>query len=116
MNEIHIDEQKVTINITGWDKIFCLKGKVSFAKSNITKVDIYDKSISPPWLKNPGTAIPGIIIAGTYQNLRNRKEFWCTHFNGNTIVIDLKEEKYNRIVCDLSLDEPVEKWIKKLET
>lgn len=116
MNKIHIDEQNITINITGWDKIFCLKGKVSFAKSNITKVDMYDKSISPPWLKNPGTAIPGVIIAGTYQNLRNRKEFWCTHFNGNTIVIDLKGEKYNRIVCDLPPDEPVEQWLKKLET
>ena len=116
MNKIHLDEENVTIYITGWDKLWCLKGKVSFAKSNISQVAIYDKSISPPWLKNPGTAIPGVIIAGTYQNLKNRKEFWCTHFNGNTIIIDLEGEKYNRIVCDLPLDEPVDEWLKKLTT
>ena len=114
MNKISLDGERITISITGWDKIFCLKGKVSFAKKNICRVYSYDRSISPPWLKNPGTAIPGIIIAGTYQNFKNRKEFWCTHFNGNTIALDLQKEKYTRIVCDLPLDEPVDKWIDKL--
>ena len=104
MNKISLNNEQVTISISGWDKWLSLKSQISFPKSSILKVDTYDDKISPPWLKNPGTAIPGVIIAGTYQNFKGRKEFWCTHFSGNTIVIDLTQEKYNRVVCDLPTD------------
>jgi hypothetical protein len=114
MNNIEIIDRQVTIHISGWDKFFALKGTVSFPKANITQVYEYDQSISPPWLKNPGTAIPGVIIAGSYQNLGDRKEFWCTHFKGNTIVIDLEHEQYNRIVLDLPENQPVSEWIDRL--
>jgi hypothetical protein len=114
MNNIEIIDRQVTIHISGWDKFFALKGTVSFPQTSITQVYEYDQSISPPWLKNPGTAIPGVIIAGSYQNLGDRKEFWCTHFKGNTIVIDLEHEHYNRIVLDLPGDQPVSEWIDRL--
>lgn len=114
MNQLSLNNDQVTIQISGWDRFWSFKRKISFAKDNITYVSRYDKNISPPWLKNPGTAIPGKIVAGTYQNLKTRKEFWCTHFNENTIVIDLEREKYNRIVCDLPQDESVDEWIAKL--
>jgi len=114
MNQINLNNQQVTIDISGWDSFWSFKKKVSFARNNIIQAFRYNQNIAPPWLRNPGTAIPGKIIAGTYQNLKNRREFWCTHFNGNTIVIDLKQEKYSRIVCDLPEDEPVDQWIAKL--
>ncbi len=114
MNRIEIIDRQVTIHISGWDKFFALKGTVSFPHASITQVYEYDQSISPPWLKNPGTAIPGVIIAGSYQNLGDRKEFWCTHFKGNTIVIDLEHEHYNRIVLDLPENQLVSEWIDRL--
>jgi hypothetical protein len=115
MNRIEISDQQVTIHISGWDKFFAFKSTVSFPQANITNVYSYDKSISPPWLKNPGTAIPGVIIAGSYQNLGSRKEFWCTHFRDNTIVIDLEREHYDRIVLDLPPDQPINTWIDRLK-
>ncbi|MBW4537414.1 MAG: hypothetical protein KME09_26105 [Pleurocapsa minor HA4230-MV1] len=114
MNRISLDNQQVTIQIFGWDKLWSFKRKVIFDQNNIIQVFKYDKSISPPWLKSLGTAIPGIIIAGTYQNFKNRQEFWSTRFNGNTIAIDLQREKYNRVVCDLPQDQSVDEWIAKL--
>jgi hypothetical protein len=114
MNNIEIIDRQVTIHISGWDKFFALKGTVSFPQASIIQAYEYDQSISPPWLKNPGTAIPGVIIAGSYQNLGDRKEFWCTHFQGNTIVIDLEHEQYNRIVLDLPENQPVNEWIDRL--
>jgi hypothetical protein len=115
MNKISLNNKQVTIDITGWDRLWSFKNKVSFAQNNIINVFKYNQSIFPPWFRNPGTAT-GKIIAGTYQNLKNRREFWCTHFSGNTIVIDLEGEEYNRIVCDLPEDESVDKWIGKLTT
>jgi hypothetical protein len=115
MNKIELLGDQVTISISGWDKLFSLKGELSFPKQSITKVSAYEDDISPPWLKVPGTAIPGVIVAGTYRNLHGRKEFWCTHFKGNTLVIDLDHENYSRIVCDLSAEQPVETWIARLQ-
>ncbi|MGL6340259.1 MAG: hypothetical protein ACRC80_14115 [Waterburya sp.] len=114
MNKISLDNQQVTIEISGWDKFWSFQGKVVFAQSNITQVFKYDQTISPPWLRILGTKLPGIIIAGTYRNLKNRQEFWSTHFQDNAIVIDLEKEKYNRIVCDLPQDQSVDEWIAKL--
>jgi hypothetical protein len=114
MNTIALNGDQVTIAITGWDKVFSLKGEVTFPKTSITNVYAFDNSLSPPWLRNPGTAIPGIITAGTYQNLGDRKEFWCTHFKGNALVIDLDHEDYSRIVVDLADHESVEAWVATL--
>jgi hypothetical protein len=114
MNNIEIIDRQVTIQLSGWDKFFAFKGSLSFPQASINQVYEYDQSLSPPWLKNPGTAIPGVIIAGSYQNLGDRKEFWCTHFTGNTIVIDLEHEQYNRIVLDLPEHQPVSEWIDRL--
>jgi hypothetical protein len=114
MNNIEIIDRQVTIQLSGWDKFFAFKGSISFPQTSINQVYEYDQRLSPPWLKNPGTAIPGVIIAGSYQNLGDRKEFWCTHFTGNTIVIDLEHEQYNRIVLDLPEHQPVSEWIDRL--
>jgi hypothetical protein len=43
-----------------------------------------------------------VIIAGTYQDLAGRKEFWCTHFKENTFVLDLSPEQ------------PITEWIARL--
>jgi hypothetical protein len=114
MNKIDIVEDQCVIQISGWDKFFALKGEVSFPLASITNVYPYDSSLAPPWLKNPGTAWPGVIIAGTYQDLAGRKEFWCTHFKENTLVIDLEHEQYQRIVLDLSPEQPITEWIARL--
>jgi hypothetical protein len=115
MNKLEIINEQVTVHISGWDKFFALKGTVTFPQASIVNVYPYDHSISPPWLKNPGTAIPGVIIAGSYQDLKNRHEFWCTHFQGNTIVIDLEHEQYGRIVLDLPPEQPIDEWIPRLK-
>lgn len=114
MNEIKLDEGQITLTISGWEMLFSLKGEVSFPKSSVTKVYAYDESLSRPWLRNPGTWIPGIIVAGTFQDLGDRKEFWCTHFKGNTLVIDLDHENYSRIVFDLPETESVDDWVVRL--
>lgn len=114
MNKIDLDNEQVTISIYGCDSFFSFKSKIIFDKNNIIAVYPYERNLSPPWFRNLGTAIPGFIVAGTYQNFRNRKEFWCTHFQGNTIVLDLDGEEYTRIVCDLPRDDSVTEWITKL--
>jgi hypothetical protein len=110
MNKLTISKTAVQIEITGWDKIWSFKGSLTIPKACISSVRKYDGSLRPPWCRAPGTAIPGVIIAGTYYG-RGRKEFWSTHFRGDALVFDLKDSEYTRIVVDV--DNP-EKMLSEL--
>jgi hypothetical protein len=100
MNILTISKDTVHIEIKGWDKIWAFKGALDIHRNSIAKIYKYDGTIKPPWCKWPGTAIPRVIIAGTYYG-RGRKEFWNFHFQKNAIVFDLKDADYTRIVIDV---------------
>jgi hypothetical protein len=111
MNRISVSRNNVLIEITGWDKLWSFKGSLTIPKESITRVYRYDGSIKPPWFRAPGTAIPKVIISGTYYG-RDRKEFWNTHFRAGALVFDLKDAEYTRVVVDV--DDP-EKVMSELE-
>jgi len=100
MNKIITSKYRVRIEITGWDQIWSFKGSLTIPKASISRAYKYDGKLKPPFWRCPGTAIPRVIIAGTYYG-RGRKEFWNTHFKG-TIVFDLKNVEYTRIVVDVA--------------
>lgn len=103
MNKVTISDDVVRIEIAGWDRIWSFKGSLSIPKASIDKVYRHDGKLTPPWCRCPGTALPRVIIAGTYCG-RGRKEFWNTHFSQETLVFDLKGAGYTRIVLDV--DDP----------
>ncbi len=105
MNKITTGKNTVRIEITGWDKIWSFKGSLTIPKDSIIRAYKHDGKLKPPFWRCPGTAIPTVIIAGTYYG-RGRKEFWNTHFN-NTIVLDLKNVEYTRIVIDVEYPDKV---------
>ena len=114
INTLSVNGEQVILSISGWDRIFAFKRKVTFSRSNISRVYPRNRSVTPPLFRFPGTAIPGIITAGTFLDGETRKEFWCTRFRDNTLVIDLEHEDYSRIVCDLPKGESVDAWVEKL--
>ena len=114
MNTLSLNGEGVTLSVSGWDRIFAFKRKVTFSKSNISRVYPHNRTITPPLFRLPGTAIPDIIMAGTFSDGENRKEFWSTRFSCNTLVLELEHETYSRIVCDLPKGESVAAWVERL--
>ena len=52
-------------------------------------------------LRMPGTNIAGIITAGTfYQD--GKRIFWDVHNPDHTIMIELKDERYNELIVEVS--------------
>ncbi len=100
MNEVIVSKERVTIRITGWDKLWSFKGSLSIPRKSIVKVSFYDGELKPPFWRCPGTEFPGVIISGTYYG-RKRKEFWNTRFREGAIVMDLEDAEYTRIVVDV---------------
>ncbi len=106
MNKITVSKNKVRIEITGWDKLWSFKGSLTIPKESISRVYRYEGNIKPPWCRAPGTAIPKVIISGTYYG-KGRKEFWNTHFRQSALVFDLKDAEYTRVVVDVADPEKV---------
>ncbi len=99
MNKVSITKNKLTITISGLDKLLSLKGKLEIDRNKIKNAKIYDGILKPPFWRGPGTSIPKVIISGTYYG-KNRKEFWNAHFKKGAIVLDLVDFEYTRIVID----------------
>jgi hypothetical protein len=49
----------------------------------------------------PGSNIPGVLTAGTfYQD--GQRVFWDVHNPDNTIVIELRDERYNELIVEVA--------------
>ncbi len=103
MNQVIILPDRVIIEIQGLDRIWSFKGKLDIERRHIRKAYRDDGKMLPPWLRAPGTALPWVIIAGTYYG-KKRKEFWNFHFINNALVLDLMDCDYTRVVVDVDRD------------
>ena len=54
-------------------------------------------------IRMPGTNIPGVLTAGTgtfYQD--GKRVFWDVQNPENTVVIELKDERYNELIVEVA--------------
>jgi hypothetical protein len=49
----------------------------------------------------PGTNIPGVLTAGTFYQ-HGKRVFWDVHNPDNTVVIELKDERYNELIVEVA--------------
>jgi hypothetical protein len=63
-----------------------------------------DPAIARGWwhgIRMPGTNIPGVITAGTFCQ-HGKRVFWDVHNPDNTVVIELRDERYNELVVEVA--------------
>lgn len=100
MNIITITDKSVFVEVTGVDKFFSFKGKFTIPREVMRNVSVRTDDIKPPWIKIMGTSIPKLITAGTYYGASG-KEFWNIHLDNESIVFDLENYEYSRIVVQV---------------
>jgi hypothetical protein len=103
MNNITIDKGTLTVEPQGLDKLFSFKGHLTIPVSHVAGAT-FDPGINsaPKGIRDPGLSIPG-KYAGTFVQ-DGEKSFWNVSGAGKTIVIQLANEDYDRLV--LTVDEP----------
>lgn len=80
---------------------FHLSPHIDVAIANIRRVSTDEPDMEWYALRAPGTAIPGVFVAGTYYTKRGR-EFWYVSRSPNYLVLDIEGEYYKRIVLTLA--------------
>ncbi|WP_243655110.1 hypothetical protein [Nocardia alba] len=100
MVEVEINDDTVTVNVLGGHRLLALRQQVVIDRAAITEIVTAEVDLRPPWVRAPGTFIPGVIAAGVYRG-KGRKEFWDTTFGGSAVRIDLDGPDFTRLVVDV---------------
>jgi hypothetical protein len=103
MVDLAIGEGKLTLRVQGADKLWAFKSTLEIPLVHIAGVRA-DPEIARGWwhdVRMPGTNIPRVITAGTfYQD--GKRIFWDVHNPANTVVITLRDERYDELVVEVS--------------
>jgi hypothetical protein len=105
MVDLSISGGNLVLNVRGADKLWAFKSSLEIPLQHVAGIRA-DPSVAHGWWHGwrlPGTAIPGVITAGTfYQD--GKRVFWDVHNPDNTVVIELRDERYNQLVVEV--DDP----------
>jgi hypothetical protein len=102
MVDLSFVDGKLILDVRGADKLWALKSSLEIPLQHISGVRA-DPSIAHGWyhgIRLPGTNVPGVITAGTFYQ-HGQRVFWDVHHPENTIVIDLRDERYNELIVEV---------------
>ncbi len=102
MVNVRIEGDTAIFEVLGSHRFWALRDKVKVRLENIRSVR-HDPTVTLGWWEGwrmPGTHIPGLIIAGTYYR-DGQKRFWDVTDPRRTIVVELENEEYDRLIVDV---------------
>jgi hypothetical protein len=103
MVDLSVADGNLTLHVRGADRLWAFKSTLEIPLVHIAGVR-EDPGIAHGWwhgLRMPGTSLPGVITAGTfYQD--GKRIFWDVHNPANTIVIALRDERYNELIVEVA--------------
>jgi len=103
MVDLSISGGNLVLHVHGADKLWALKSSLEIPLAHVAQIRA-DPSIARGWwhgLRMPGTNIPGVLTAGTFYK-DGKRVFWDVHNPDNTIVLELRDERYNELVVEVA--------------
>ncbi len=103
MVDLAVSEGKLLVNVRGADKIWSFKSSLAISLEHVAGIRI-DSTVVKSWwhgLRLPGTNVPGVITAGTYYQ-DGKKIFWDVHNPNRAVVIELRDESYDRLIVEVA--------------
>lgn len=96
---LSISDTDFKIDLDLWERIwaFYFNADLHIPLVHIVRASIEEPSSDWREVRMPGTAIPGVIKAGTYYTSRG-KEFWYVTRSSHYLTLELKDEFYQKIV------------------
>jgi hypothetical protein len=103
MVDLSISGGNLVLHVRAADKLWAFKSSLEIPLAHIAEIKA-DPTIAHGWwhgLRMPGTNIPGVLTAGTfYQD--GKRVFWDVHNPENTVVVLLKDERYNELIVEVA--------------
>jgi hypothetical protein len=111
MTTITISDDKLLIQVQGWDKLWAMKSHLEVPLQHVKRVRSAAEEHAQG-IHVPGTYLPGIVVAGTFYQI-GKKVFWDVHNPERAIAIDLHDERYTTLVLEVEHPEATVSEIEK---
>jgi len=102
MVDVSLADGMLILHVRGADKLWAFKSSLEIPLQHVAGIKA-DSTIAHGWwhgIRMPGTNIPGVLTAGTfYQD--GKRVFWDVHNPDNTIVVELKDERYSELIVEV---------------
>jgi hypothetical protein len=104
---VHVQEQEdmVVFTVEGWHKLWSFRSEFRIPRAHILGAQ-HDPEAAKAWgIRAPGTHIPGLLKAGTFYfdtTGDNKPTFLDVQHREDTVVIDLQNEEYNRLIIEVA--------------
>ncbi|MCA1702948.1 MAG: hypothetical protein LC808_06635, partial [Actinobacteria bacterium] len=93
-----ITDSDLVVTPRGFNKVWALKRRVSIPLTSITSAKVITTRTRdlPLGIRLPGSAIPGLVLAGTY--LKNgERSFYALRDGKDIVLLELTEHRYARV-------------------
>jgi hypothetical protein len=103
MVDLSIADGKLVLHVLGADKLWAFKSSLEIPLPHVAAIRA-DPSVDHEWwhgLRMPGTNVPGVLTAGTFYR-DGKRVFWDVHHPENTVVIELRDERYNELIVEVA--------------
>ena len=98
MPNLEITNDEIVIHLSFWEKVWAVHGDVHIPATSIRGAVVADQK----WVKTlgfrvPGTALPGLIIAGTYIKPKDSAFVYWKRGDKTLLQLNLSGRPYNRV-------------------
>jgi hypothetical protein len=116
MAQLDVDGDYLVVRLGIIDAMLSMRSTMRFPLTSVKNVYVDPVAgEEPKGFKAPGTAIPGTLTKGTFH-FDGVKTFWNIWRGSLVVVVELNDEKFDRVVIEQSNPEViVEKITKALE-
>ncbi|MFV2120781.1 hypothetical protein ACE14D_20995 [Streptomyces sp. Act-28] len=101
MARIRTTDDTLIVEIEGLDRLRALKSRLEIPLENVRGATAAPGAVrEPKGFRAPGAHLPGAITAGTFH-LDGERAFWDVHDGSGAVVIELRDERYARLVVEV---------------
>jgi hypothetical protein len=110
MVTVLINEGVLRVELSPLHKVLAMKGSLEIPLASIESVEIASEiaRVGPEGTRNPGTSIPHLINAGSF-NSGVKRSFWDVHNPDRAIKINVRnslfggiEDRYDEVVVEVA--------------
>ncbi len=103
MVDLSISGGTLVLHVRGADELWAFMSSLEIPLAHIAEIRADPAIAHGGWhgLRMPGANIPGVLTAGTfYQD--GKRVFWDVHNPDNTVVFELRDELYNKLIVEVA--------------
>ena len=102
--EVGVEPMTLVVRFTGWDVVWALRRGAWVPLDHVTgaHVDECAKEVRTLSLRVAGSYVPKVLASGLYRSRGGGRQLWAVRRSPQVLVVDLRDEKWDRIVLEVA--------------